>query len=64
MGLYGRTNASLLYQFFFKKLENGKRDSVEIDMAVCTMSIPINLSKLNKFKSNLTNLTYFNLTLT
>ena len=27
--------------FSFKKLVNGKRYSVEIDMVVCTMSLPI-----------------------
>ena len=40
--------------FFHIKLDNGMRYSVEIDMAVCIMSLPVNLSRLNQIKSNLT----------
>ena len=38
-----------------------EKNSVEINMVVGTMPIPINLSRLNQIKSNPT---YFNLTLT
>ena len=55
MGLYERTIASLLICFFTGNLRMKRYTyNVEIDMVVCTMSIPVSLIRLNQIKSNLT----------
>ena len=40
--------------FFCIQLVNGKRYNVDIDVVICTMSIPSNLSRFSQIKSYLT----------